>query len=732
MGDRGLDIVCHAMPWRCGRMETQMKRLILAISVCAASGFTFCETLENDALRIRFADAEHGFNVAAIENRLVDDTRFVDSMQGQPGLWRLDFLSKGTAGTNEHVFVDNLATAVSRFAERTPTGMRFTWRGIDIADEKGVLDVFAAVDMPSGAAASEWNIIVSNRSVNAALFETSYPLLRGVVPSGKSNVLLPFRDFGAVLRPNFSQGEDETVAWSPGWGPSVSAFHLGQAGLYFAAHDPDFRFKRLVVGRGLDVRFDTIVENAGVLGLAAEGPRHAVTIAAYRGDWWKAAKMYRTWAMEQKWTAKGPMAKRTDYPKALLDMDLLFRFNEPDVSVMSNNLVAIKRIWPDLKTGVHWYCWNTSPFCVNFPEFFPARKGVKDTIAFAKALGIKIVPYVDPKLWDMDMVSWAYVKDRACRDWNGYEYVETYYSGHHLASMCPTFEAWREIAMKMTTDAIMSPGECVNGCCFDGIYHDQVACSRQSPCWAPGHDHPKGGGGWWVDGYRKAFTRIHDWCAKRGAMILTEGTGDMYLDLIDGYCKASGGQNDEVPFFPAVYSGYAICYGNYQNLKDSSRSFRAYQMRDFTCGLMLGWFDRWNVTSPEFAERQKFIGMLARIRRAAEDFMIYGKLEDEVRFIDVPPPEKFDLTEIWRDGKSWKYTLPVVTGTVWRDQKNSAAAIIVANATDKPQSVRFRLPAKGFKVQYIANVATSDYHEDGHAGVLTIPGASAAYLKTSL
>ena len=169
-------------------------------SRCAIAG----ETLENDALRMRFGDAEAGYSVEAIENRLVDDTRFVNPAQDQPGLWRLDFVRKGTAGTNEHVFVDNLAMAVSRSAERTPTGIRFTWRGIDIADEKGVLDVYVTVDLPPGNAASEWRLAVSNRSVKAALFETSYPLLRGVVPSGKSNVLLPFSSVGAVLRPNFS------------------------------------------------------------------------------------------------------------------------------------------------------------------------------------------------------------------------------------------------------------------------------------------------------------------------------------------------------------------------------------------------------------------------------------------------------------------------------------------------------------------------------------------------
>ena len=200
-------------------------------STCAIAG----ETLENDALRIRFEDAKHGFNVAAIENRLVDDTRFVNPAREQAGLWRLDFVRKGTAGTNEHVFVDNLATSVSRSAERTPTGMRFTWRGIDIAGEKGVLDVYAAVDLPSGNAASEWRIAVSNRSAKVTLYETSYPLLRKVTPEGKGDWLLPYGALGAVLKRGYAGAPTETKSWSPGWRPPVAAFNIGEAGIYFAA-----------------------------------------------------------------------------------------------------------------------------------------------------------------------------------------------------------------------------------------------------------------------------------------------------------------------------------------------------------------------------------------------------------------------------------------------------------------------------------------------------------------
>ena len=71
---------------------------VLCSALCAAVWAG--ETLENDALRLSFAGAEDGYSIAAIENCLVGDTRFVNPATGQAGFWRLDFVRKGVAGAN--------------------------------------------------------------------------------------------------------------------------------------------------------------------------------------------------------------------------------------------------------------------------------------------------------------------------------------------------------------------------------------------------------------------------------------------------------------------------------------------------------------------------------------------------------------------------------------------------------------------------------------------------------
>ena len=715
-----------------------MKKTIAFILTAAFVSAALSEVvLENDVLKFTFAGEKDGYALTGIVNKLGTTARFIEAGRSND-LWRLEFICRDADGSFRHVFLDNRASAASRSVQTHGDKTYFLFKGVDVGEEKGVLDVVACVDLKPKDGESEWTLRVQNRSRKYALYQTFYPCLNKVMPLGKGNAFIPHSLLGGTWRRKF--GADSTytkiyediVASIPGWRPPVASFHLGDCGLYVAAHDPTQRCKNLRITTDISCAFETVVEDAGIVGKAAEGPRYPVTIAAISGDWWATARRYRSWAQQQTWAAKGPILKRADYPKTLADTDLLFRFNESNPAGMSNTVERLAKQFKGLNLIVHWYCWSQQPYCVNFPEFFPARAGVREVVRFAQSLGIKMIPYVDPRLWDVDLASWVYAKKDACRSMSGELTTEVYYPKHRLAVMCPAADAWGEVAMKMTTDAVMTEAENINGCGFDGVYHDQVACSRQIPCWAEGHSHAKGGGDWWFKGTRKAFARIHDWCASRGAILLSEGTGDMCLDQFDGFLKASGVRQDEVPFYPAVYGGFAVYYGNYQSLHDSIECFRAYQMRDFTSGVLLGWLDRWNVTSDEFSRQRDCLARCARTRRAAAEFMVYGTLEDELRFVGEPQPsDSFTMHTIWHV-YDYHYVLPTVTGTVWKNTADDATGVIVANAASKVQTIRFRLPAIGLAVaQHSSDVgATPVYDEQGSIGTLTLPPCSTVFLRT--
>lgn len=708
-------------------MNVNVKVALCIISAIVVSAAVADDVrIENDALRIEFGPAEAGFPVKGIVNRLVGDTKFVN-LKTSCGLWRLDFAKKGADGKYVHTTLSNRSPAEEKRAVRSGDTLRLEFNGVHLGKERAAVDVTAEVKVPPGGAASEWRLKVRNRSSVYALYETSYPRFDEIAAAGAADVLYPYKTLGGICRRKFTDNGRDIEVECPGWCPPVTAFHLGEAGLYIAAHDPALNYKKLFIGVNRNVRFDTIVENAGELGRASGDPGYAVTVAAYRGDWWQAAKLYRKWALGQKWAAKGPIAKRADYPKALKDLDLVLCIKESDAAKMKSHLYAAHNAWPDLKIGVNWYRWSIHPFCVNFPEFFPAVEGARYPIELAKKLGIVLSPYTNPRSWDKDLCSWAYAKRDACRSIEGETKDEVYFPQRRLAVMCPTAAPWQEAAMKIVIDAIGT--NTVNGCGFTGIYVDQVAAMSPVPCWAEGHTHPHGGGHWWADAYRETFAKIHDYCSSKGAPIFTEGMCDFCLDSLDCYLKASEPQEDEVPFFTAVYSGYALTYANSQSLKDELKDFRAHQMRDFTRGVILGYTDRWRITEKEYRPQQQCLAMLAKIRRAAADFMIYGTLEDELRFVEPVPEMDVKLKSIWR-GYTNEFRFPVVMGTVWKTIDGSRAAVIAVNASDESRRVSIRPPAPGLAVVPTDGIASAAYEERDGVGVLDIPPAAATFLCT--
>ena len=376
--------------------------------------------LENEALALAFANADSGFAVTSITCRLGPRARFVRINGRQADFWQLAFA--GPNGTNDMVVLDNHAAA-SRQAERQGDVTTFRWQGLSLPGEPNVVDVEAKV----------------------------------VLPPGKADVLRTGGPLGGRLFRNYAGSPSwEDVGVLPSTRPPVFACMMGNAGLYVGAHDPDGRIKRFICGTRQDFRIETPVENAGVVGRAANGPGFAVTVAAFAGDWWQAAKIYRAWALRQKWAAKGPIARRADYPRAMSDIDVWDIVIADKAAVVSNEIVRLKKVFPGLKLGLHWYCWHNSKFDTNFPEFFPPKPGVSEVMAFGAREGVVMMPYTDPRLWDDRQASWAFARQAACTHPDGREVIERY-QGRTFGVMCPHSDTWKESVWTLGSRSSMPP-----------------------------------------------------------------------------------------------------------------------------------------------------------------------------------------------------------------------------------------------------------------------------------
>lgn len=682
-----------------GKMRFGLAIALLLFSVLSWAGEV--TVIENDALRITFGAPESGYAISAIENKLVGNARFVHLSVNPSNFWEIVLSARDDAGCVVKTVLNNHSPAAETKIERVGDETRFIWKGLDISGgEKGAVDVVARISLPPGEAASEWRLAVRNRSAKWALHTTVYPQLQEVVRAGEADVLMPYENLGARLLKKYDgKSRNRLCQWGeypyPSYFPPVAAYMIGEAGLYVAAEDSEARIKRMFTW-DLNAWFETPVENAGVVGKAAEGPRYAVKIAAFRGDWWQAAKLYRTWALKQMWCAKGPLCERKDFPKSMSEPSMWVCRYMSQAKTYNSDLNRIRKDLPDVTLGVRVYDWHNHGMDWNFPEFLPQREGVSEAFGQLRRDGWTVMPYINGRLWDVKLMSFDYAKPDACRDEDGTVFTEPWfgkpYGKHEFAIMCPAVARWRNLLQDLAVRTVEETHA-------NAVYYDQVGCAAPRACHNPSHGHPLGGGTWWADGYRKMFRRARDVFAPKGIAITTEGTAECYMDLCDGQLIATAATGEDVPFYPAVYSGYAIYFGSRQSVRTDFDTAFALMAREFVWGVANCWGDDWYPnrwgTVKETAEAAH---AFAKVREGARDFFVYGTLEDELRPLNVLE-DKVVTRELFSGSNRVMNEIrqKAVVGAWWRNRKGERTLFAV-NLTDAEQTVEFKIPSNGKRI----------------------------------
>ena len=650
------------------------------------TGVEAAHVLENDALRVSFADPARGFDCLAIENRLAGPTRFVHTRDDAPGLWRIELRppysppaddAAGKAQPEASCVLTNRdkARCAGRLSE-SEDGQQLVleWKGLGLPDEPGSVDVVATVLLRPGHGPAEWRIRVDNRSKTWGLWEVHYPLLASVCPRGEGDALLPRGNWGGQLLRNH-RGSWTGSYPSGGCPVQFMAFQRGQAGLYLGAHDDAARAKKLQVTVQQDATVATSAEDMGVPGSDQAAP-FPVVVAAYRGDWWGAARIYRQWAAHQAWTQKGWIADRDDIPLRLKELGLWMLGGGMPEGVKPWMLRA-EETFP-VPVGLHWYNWHVIPFDHTYPEYFPAKTGFDTVVRELVGRGQVMMPYINGRLWDRDIPSFEQGIAAACKQRSGEPYTEVYGSGRRLAPMCPYTKLWQDRVNQIIHGLI-------HDCGVNAIYLDQIGAARPRLCWDPAHGHPLGGGRHWVDGYRTMLDQVKAQAAANDVGLTTENTAEPYMDNIDAFLTWSPRHDTDVPLLPAVYSGYTLYFSSPQDARDDLEAFIMAHGRDFLWGCQLGWNGEWMM---EDAHRDKaeFLTELCRHRLAGKAYLVYGQLLDDLHWAEPVGT----VTSTWNRRTAHPATLPAVMGTLWQARDGSLGVFIV-NLSPEPQRVRYAI-----------------------------------------
>lgn len=670
-------------------MRGEMGKVMFAVAALAAAAAQ-ATVLESADLAIEIDDASYA--VRSIVNRRAGGAKFVEATENA-ALWTAEF-REGPADAKPVRLTSASPCRAKRIERTADGGATLVWEGLDLGDECAAVTVRAAVRFAADGS-SKWSLDVRNQSLRRGLFETRYPILPRVVGDGAADCLLPRSDTGARLVRGLKRGKVHRFGCMAYY-PMMIAFLQGEAGLYVAAHDGEARLKALEVDKELGVCFSTPIENGGLPGLAASSPRYEATVAAFRGDWWEAARLYRAWALTAPWAAKGPIVARADYPKRMAEIPLWLNIHGLPAEV-SNVMTRARAVFPNFDCGIHWHVWQHSRHDINYPEYFPEQDGAGPCFAYLKSIGEEALPYTNGRLWSTNLFSYPYVLPYVCKKPDGSPYVERYGKvTPPMSPMCPYTAQW-DGTLNGFSARILALGA-------NSIFLDQIGACAGLACYDPSHGHPVGGGTWHYDGYQRILAKTHALYSSKGAFVTTEGSGEEWMNVVDGYLCVTQRQPDDVPFFHAVYNGYTTYFCSPENQDDDLVSFRAAQTRELLWGQALGWYHPLILDQPDKCDLLRKLG---EFRQANLDCFAYGTLVGEVKFKENVPSVKLS----WLGRKPffmWAFKdyplsptirgeMPSVFGYVWKSRvgggadaaKGGRTVAFLANVGDEVREVSF-------------------------------------------
>lgn len=438
-------------------------------------------------------------------------------------------------------------------------------------------------------------------------------------------------------------------------------------GFYMGIHDPCGGSKTLYMA-GAPASDLTLMgatfpaEYAGRVGNSQTLPGEIVW-QIYTGDWYDASLLYRDFVhagAQWFYAQRG----RSDTPDWLRDNPVWIMHFLPNENPDANPVpITLREQYPDhspedwyktairfreqigVPTAYHVYNWHWVPFNNDNPHYFPAHHDFKKGVRELKNADIRVIPYMAAYSWDMH--------DRRGEDYRfqnealpntaknpdgsvlhkSYASTEPNGEGVKFARMCPSTAFWKNEVRQVVKKLYSDYGA-------DGIYLDVIAAAYDH-CFDPDHLHKPGSGDFWWKAYEELIVGLRAEAPEDFALV-SEAIAEVYVSALDGYLSWTWIVPNQVPAFPAVYSGYTQTIGRVisANKRDDDEYFRFHMAQCFLYGQQLGWIH------PEIVDDKKqfpFLKKLANLRwRDAVFFRTAQMLrppvvEGDMQLLDASP-----------------------------------------------------------------------------------------------
>jgi len=501
---------------------------------------------------------------------------------------------------------------------------------------------------------------------------------------------------------------------------------------------------------------------------------YEVVLGTFQGDWITAAEQYRGWATNQTWATQSRLARGL-VPNWITNTALWVWNRGRSDAVLTPAVTLQQRL--NLPVSAFWHWWHGCSYDAGFPEYLPPREGAgqfQRALAAAQDHQVRAMVYMNQRLWGMTTKSWTDegAERFAVKGLDGRIQPEIYntFTRQACVAMCMGTEFWRNKYAGLAGRALLELG-------VDGIYMDQ-ACTSLA-CYDPSHGHPRGGGTYWMQGFRTLQEDIRQRCGpiaaggRQPVALAGEGCGEPwlpYLDLMlslqvskERYAALDGWET--IPFFHAVYHPYSVTYGNYSSLtmppyddlwpaefapkeplrlldRKFSRQFLMEQARAFVWGQQPTIANFMPAHLEERKDEVGYVLKLAALRARATAYLLRGTYLRPPEFraptamlemsrLSIYAGQQGGLTEFQKE-------YPLVWAGAWR-APNSNVAIALASIASEPIELALTVDPKYYGISPRARVVRIDELGNQPIGRLapksalkiTLPSRSACLLEFS-
>jgi len=609
--------------------------------------------------------------------------------------------------------------------EQNTNTLTMSWQGIDVGEEKGVLDVSVIVTLSQDDRFARFRVSFNNRSNKFTVFYIIAPVFNGIYPpDGRTDLdwlASPIYE-GRLMHDPIRNGIlGKPYIFHPNC-PShcmqFDAYYHDKNALYFGCFDGEQNVKRYYIAvdsvNGLTWALVHVPDNMKKVPQFWITPYDTV-LRCYDGDWYDACRIYREWALKQSWAVEGPLSKRASIPKWFKEIDMWMRWVTPGQPSNAPYTPKIESLFSGLSRGLHLHNWGKGHFSTKMsPDRFPLDEQDLSANALAKKHNYAIMGFIQGISWDMETDSFRKYSgmDHTVRNFYGQRVVwdlekEGGPAKHHVCAIAYPGKLWTSIL----GDTILNMAKVAG---FDAAYVDSINHAGIYMNFNPLYGNQSGGGNAYIKDNREMLRQIKNQVRKVDPNFCFSGESfwEGTIAELDGFlvCNTTGqllkkGEIFAVPMVQTVYHDYAISFGEWTSRRDleadDGLGYIAKSAQAFIWGVKLGWVEP--ILLLTYDSRQIALDAIhkrARAYAAARKFLVYGEMLREPLFVH-PVPELNVKWHIRWTKTYYDISMPAVLCSVWRAPDGNLG-VVLYNISSQDQQISLMLNDPGYGIDKAA------------------------------